>query len=434
MPTAINQPHSRPHIGGASSDGTAVSNVNLPLLSQPSKFMFELVEVAKELFLLFQALLEYLLNTILSGKRSNIARSKYQPACLVAGSSGGVGAETALLLAHRGWLVFAGVRRADDGCRLQERFQRELANRQKEPPVTAVLLYRQAVDMARPADFPYSLFRILAAVSRTIRHHLELWRRYCGGPSFLGQLIPVGLDVAAAESVSQCRASIQTFLNENRAKIHFKAMVSCAGCALSLPIELAEDRIIEQLFKVNYFGQLALARQFLPLLRLRPAPSDLPGVEHRHTAGHLVFIGSLSAGIPWPFTGVHSASKQALEASVSALRNEIDLLSAGGNDNEIGVHIIHPACFHSRLWLSAKRWQQSILQRVNYHANLLVESSERKRYMELLAGYDIRWRNCACKPEKTLENSNDSGGSRNIMETWKVAVEICRVIEADDCG
>jgi NAD(P)-dependent dehydrogenase (short-subunit alcohol dehydrogenase family) len=86
-------------------------------------------------------------------------------------------------------------------------------------------------------------------------------------------------------------------------------LVNNAGFGVVGPTEtVALDRIRQQ-FEVNVFGQLALTRAVLPLLRAG--------------RGRIVNIGSVGAWVTMPFVGPLSASKAALRAFNDALRLEL---------------------------------------------------------------------------------------------------------------
>jgi NAD(P)-dependent dehydrogenase (short-subunit alcohol dehydrogenase family) len=106
-------------------------------------------------------------------------------------------------------------------------------------------------------------------------------------------------------------------------------VVANAGVALGGPLEYLPLDQIRRLFEVNVFGALAVAQAFLPALR--------------ETRGRLVFVGSISGRIAFPFTAPYSASKFALRAFADALR--IELRPAG-----IGVSLIEPGSVKTPIW------------------------------------------------------------------------------------
>ena len=188
---------------------------------------------------------------------------------LVTGASTGIGEATVLHLARGGWRVFAGVRKAEDGEQLQEKASRG-------ENVVPVLL--DVTDEAGVAD-------ALATVDDAV------------GPS--------GLD----------------------------GLVNNAGVARGGPIEFLPLAEWRDQFEVNVFGQLAVTKAALPLLR--------------RATGRIVFIGSIAGRVATPMVGPYSASKHAVEAIGTALREE---LRPWG----IRVAVVEPGIVRTPIWGKAR--------------------------------------------------------------------------------
>jgi NAD(P)-dependent dehydrogenase (short-subunit alcohol dehydrogenase family) len=131
---------------------------------------------------------------------------------LVTGASKGIGEACALRLAERGWRVFAGVRRAQDGAKLQER--------------AAVLAVRGAV-------------------------------------------VPLLLDVTDTAQLAAANSRVH---DEAGGELH--ALVNNAGVAVAGPLEFLPIDEFRRQLEVNVVGQLAVTQAFLPLLRAARRAGD----------------------------------------------------------------------------------------------------------------------------------------------------------------
>src|SRR5690242_14609163 len=204
---------------------------------------------------------------------------------LVTGASSGIGEACALHLAARGWLVFAGVRRLEDGERVQ------------------------------------------AAAS--------------------GAVEPVLLDVTDADGVERVLADIRT-----RTGGRLTAVVNNAGIAVGGPIEYLPREDWRRQFEVNVFGQVAVTRAALPLIRTAGS------------AGRVVFIGSIGGRLSTPLLAPYDASKFALEAIAESLRHEL-------RPSGIKVVLVEPGGVKTPIWEKGRRSGDEI------EASLAAEAKER---------------------------------------------------------
>ena len=78
-------------------------------------------------------------------------------------------------------------------------------------------------------------------------------------------------------------------------------LVNCAGFMLPLPVLGAPWADIERQFRVNTMAPLYLTRILTPLLLAGPR------------GGSVVNVSSVAASIAWPYQGLYTASKAALE-------------------------------------------------------------------------------------------------------------------------
>lgn len=109
------------------------------------------------------------------------------------------------------------------------------------------------------------------------------------------------------EKIEQVEALAQTAI----AKFgRVDALVNNAGYGQMGPVELIPTIAAQRQFQVNILGPLALIRALVPIMR------DQGG-------GRIINISSLGGRMAFPFGGLYSASKFALEGLSDALRMEL---------------------------------------------------------------------------------------------------------------
>jgi len=104
-------------------------------------------------------------------------------------------------------------------------------------------------------------------------------------------------------------------------------LVNNAGFAVA---GFAEDLLLEELrqqFETNFFGQVAVTRAVLPIMR-------------RQRAGHIILVSSIGGRVSAPVIGAYDASKFALEGWSESLR--IETRSLG-----VRVVLVEPGSFQS---------------------------------------------------------------------------------------
>lgn len=188
---------------------------------------------------------------------------------LVTGASTGIGEACALHLDRLGWRVFAGVRKQTDGERLQEK--------------------------AQPG----------------------------------GRLTPVSLDVTDEEQVGQALATIAEAVGDDG----LAGLVNNAGVARGGPIEFLPMSEWRDQFEVNVFGQIAVTKASIPLLR--------------QAKGRVVFIGSIAGRVAAPMIGPYAASKHAIEAIGASLREEL-------LPWDIRVAVVEPGVIATPIWAKGR--------------------------------------------------------------------------------
>ncbi len=87
-------------------------------------------------------------------------------------------------------------------------------------------------------------------------------------------------------------------------------LVCCAGFGISGAVEFTDLAAAKRQLEVNLFGVVNAVKAVLPHMRSRKA-------------GRIVVVSSVAGAIPIPFQTYYSVSKAALNAYVSALRNEV---------------------------------------------------------------------------------------------------------------
>lgn len=120
------------------------------------------------------------------------------------------------------------------------------------------------------------------------------------------------------------------------------ALVNCAGMVVPGPIELLDAEDWQRQFNVNVFGQVALIRGCLEMLRA--------------SQGRIVNISSINGVVAKPYIGAYCASKHALEGISDALRME--LAPAG-----IRVVIVEPGSVRTPIWSKAAGALRSVSER-----------------------------------------------------------------------
>ena len=106
-------------------------------------------------------------------------------------------------------------------------------------------------------------------------------------------------------------------------------VVNNAGVAVGGPIEFLPLDDWRRQFEINVFGQLAVTRAVLPLIRAG--------------RGRVVFIGSTSGRVATPLLGPYCASKFAIEGIGETLRHELHPWG-------IAVSVVEPGAVRTAIW------------------------------------------------------------------------------------
>jgi short-subunit dehydrogenase len=126
---------------------------------------------------------------------------------------------------------------------------------------------------------------------------------------------------------------------ENLAKsaiAHFgrvDALVNNAGYGQMGPIELIPDQAVKRQFQINVLAPMTLIRSLVPTMRSAGG-------------GKIINISSLGGRLAFPFGGMYSASKFALEALSDSLRMELEPFN-------IQVSVIEPGPVSTEFFIAA---------------------------------------------------------------------------------
>jgi NAD(P)-dependent dehydrogenase (short-subunit alcohol dehydrogenase family) len=135
--------------------------------------------------------------------------------------------------------------------------------------------------------------------------------------------VPLTADIA---DPAACEKAVRSVVD---AAGRLDALVNNAGAGRVAPLEEASDTEAHQIFEVNVFGPMRLARAALPVMRAQGG-------------GRIVNVTSVNDVAPAPFAGWYSASKAAL-ASLSTV------FGAELHDTGIFVTVVAPGLFRTAM-------------------------------------------------------------------------------------
>ena len=148
---------------------------------------------------------------------------------------------------------------------------------------------------------------------------------------------PLHLDVTDGTSIGD---ALETVRAGDDALV---GLVNNAGIAGGGPLESVPLDDLRHVFEVNVMGAVAVTQAFLPLLRARPS--------------RIVFVGSVSGRVSFPYIAPYSASKFALRALADALR--VELAPA-----QIFVSLIEPGSVVTPIWQKGRAMREAMLERL----------------------------------------------------------------------
>jgi NAD(P)-dependent dehydrogenase (short-subunit alcohol dehydrogenase family) len=144
-------------------------------------------------------------------------------------------------------------------------------------------------------------------------------------PDARGRMRILILDVTNAQSLADAAAEVDVVVGE----AGLWGLVNNAGVVVAAPLEFVPIDRLRYQFEVNVIGQIATSQVFLPLIR--------------RATGRLIFVGSLSGRVAFPFTGPYAGSKFAIRALCDAFRMELSKW-------QIPVVLIEPGAIRTPIW------------------------------------------------------------------------------------
>ncbi|HEX2329185.1 MAG TPA: SDR family oxidoreductase [Candidatus Angelobacter sp.] len=127
------------------------------------------------------------------------------------------------------------------------------------------------------------------------------------------RVTPLTLDVTDRASITAAAQQVSLELQGRG----LDGLVNVAGIGMARPVEYIAEDDLREIFDINVFGQLAVTRAFLPLLR--------------RARGRIVNITSVGAHIAVPFGSLINASKSAFAMFSDTLRMEL---------HPFGIHVV----------------------------------------------------------------------------------------------
>jgi NAD(P)-dependent dehydrogenase (short-subunit alcohol dehydrogenase family) len=160
------------------------------------------------------------------------------------------------------------------------------------------------------------------------------------GPSPRSQeerLFKFKMDLRKEEEVEGFAASVKKLLESG---YELECFINNAGVAAFGPVENLPVEVYREIFEINYFGMVALVKNFIPyLIRAK---------------GRIIIIGSTAGLVAVPFAAPYASSKFAVEGYSDSLRRE--MLPYG-----IKTILIEPAGIATPIWeTSWKRGKEKL--------------------------------------------------------------------------
>lgn len=122
---------------------------------------------------------------------------------------------------------------------------------------------------------------------------------------FGARVTPIIMDITDRATIGAAAEQVTSELQGRG----IDGLVNVAGIGMVRPIEYATAGDLEEIFRINVFGQIAVTQAFLPLLR--------------KARGRIVNITSVGVHVPIPFGGLLNASKSAFGMFSDTMRLEL---------------------------------------------------------------------------------------------------------------
>lgn len=192
----------------------------------------------------------------------------------------------------------------------------------------------EALAIALSQQFPG--IRLVLAARRAER--LAVVAEQCEKAGAEVQVVPTDL-AQPEQAIALAEAALQAF---GRVDV----LVNNAGYGQMGPVELLSHEAMQQQFSVNLIGPIALTRALIPAMRSQGG-------------GRILNISSLGGRLAFPFVGLYSASKFALEGISDVLRMELEPFN-------IQVSVIEPGPVETEfVAVARKALEQAIAHPLN---------------------------------------------------------------------
>ena len=154
-----------------------------------------------------------------------------------------------------------------------------------------------------------------------------------------GRVTPVLLDVTEENQIAEAATTIAADVGD----AGLDGLVNNAGIGKGGPVEYLSLDDWRTQFDVNLFGQIAVTKEMLPLIR--------------KATGRIVFVGSIGGRWANPFIAPYNSSKFALAAVAESLRNEL---------HAFGIHVslIEPGSIKTDIWHKARNTAEELTQQL----------------------------------------------------------------------
>ncbi len=157
------------------------------------------------------------------------------------------------------------------------------------------------------------------------------------------RLTPVICDVADEKSI----AAAINVIEDAVGSAGLQGIVNNAGVARAGPLEhLSLDEWRSQ-FEVNVFGQIAVTRDAIPMVR--------------RGRGRICFVGSVSGRMGSPLMGPYAGSKFAIEGIAQSLREEL-------RPWDIEVSVVEPGPIKTAIWEKGRTYAAEMEERLGPEA------------------------------------------------------------------
>jgi NAD(P)-dependent dehydrogenase (short-subunit alcohol dehydrogenase family) len=147
-------------------------------------------------------------------------------------------------------------------------------------------------------------------------------------------ITPISLDVTSEDSVSAAASAVQEHAKYK--ELGLISIINCAGLGFNGPVEYFPIEMYKKQMDVNFFGYVRVTQALLPLLRKSLGVDGIEeGGKHSENSnapldgrrGRVVFIGTGGGHLSPtpPLLSAYMASKFGIEAFCGSLRNEMSL-------------------------------------------------------------------------------------------------------------